>query len=240
MTGTSPQLNPIKSGSVKSRVVDAIREAIFSGRFLPGSSLREAHLAADLGVSQASVREALITLEHTGLVVRSPNRETTVTRLTAAELRERCTLRVMLEGLAGVEAAARMREEDFADLSARLDAIHAALAADSYFDYGAADLNFHRAIWRLSGNQTLCHMLELITVPLFAFLSIRRSRSLHNLAAVVKSHDPILAALRSKDEAVIREAIRAHIEDSYSGMEAALDPEARNGNSSVPRDQRVG
>lgn len=159
-------------------------------------------------------------------MVRSPNRETTVTRLTTEDVRERSSLRVLLEGLAAVQAAERMGEKDFEELRAHLDAIHGSLDKDSYLDFVAADLDFHRAIWRLSGNQTLCKVLELITVPLFAFLSIRRSRTLHNLARSVKSHDPILAALRSKDDAAIREAMRSHIEDSYSRLEDSLPLEA--------------
>lgn len=218
MSTPAPNLQPVKSGSVKSRVVDAIREAIFSGQFQPGASLREAHLASSLGVSQASVREALLSLEHAGLVVRSPNRETIVTQLTARDLQERSALRILLEGLAAVQAADNLTDQSLNELQARLAAIHTSLDRDSYMDYVAADLEFHRAIWRLSGNHMLCKTLELITVPLFAFLSIRRSRTLHNLARSVKSHDPILAALQSRDHDAIREAIRSHIADSYSRL----------------------
>lgn len=212
---TSPlPLKPIKVGSLKSRVVEALREAIFSGTLEPGATLREAHLAASMGVSQATVREALMTLEHAGLVVRD-NRETIVTRLTAKDLEERSRLRVVLEGMAGVQAAARMSEEDFAALAARLEAIHQALERDAYMDFVAADLEFHRFIWAKAGNQMLQKILELIAVPVFAFLSIRRSRSLHNLARTVRSHDPILQAMRCGREDAIREAFREHIEESY-------------------------
>ncbi|MBM3745565.1 MAG: GntR family transcriptional regulator [Acidobacteria bacterium] len=208
------KFRPVKVGSVKTRVVAALREAIFSGALQPGTALREAHLAASMGVSQATVREALMILEHAGLVVRT-NRETTVTRLTAKDFAERSRLRVVLEGMAGVQAAALMTEADFAALAGKLDAIHRALERDSYMDFVAADLEFHRFIWAKADNQMLCKILDLIAVPVFAFLSIRRSRSLHNLIRSVRSHDPILAALRSRDEGAIREAFRDHIEESY-------------------------
>jgi DNA-binding GntR family transcriptional regulator len=222
-----PEFGPVKTGSVRSRVVEALREAIFSGQLQPGQALREAHLAASLNVSQASVREALMVLEHAGLVVRD-NRETTVTNLTVKDLQERIRLRSNLESVAAVEAASRMTANDFDELQRRLDNIHAALDRDSYFDYVNADLEFHRFIWKMAADRMLAYVLDIITVPLFAFLSIRRGRALHNLVRTVRSHDPIVEALRSRDPEAVRAAIQTHVEGSYERFqsEQSLDVEA--------------
>lgn len=207
---------PVRSGSVRSKVVEALREAIYSGKLQPGEQIRESHMARALQVSQPTIREALLQLEHAGLVVRSPNRETTVTKLSGQDIRERAALRSLLEGLAAVEAAAKMSEADFSLLQAHLGAIHQALEKDSYMEYVAADQAFHRLIWQLSGNRTLGLILNLITIPLFAFLSIQRSRQLHDLVRQVRSHDPILEAMRRKEPETIRQAFRTHIEGSYA------------------------
>src|SRR5437667_8021944 len=114
------QLRPLKEGSLRVRVTDALRDAIVSGQFSPGDALREMQLARDLQVSQSTVREALLELEHTGLVVRVENRETTVTKLSTQEVRERLVLRVNLEELACTEAALRMTKENFGELTLRL------------------------------------------------------------------------------------------------------------------------
>lgn len=217
MAHSGSKLKPVRSGSVKNQVVDALREAIFSGQVSPGEPLREAHLGVSLGVSQATVREALLTLEQAGLVTRN-NRETKVTQLTPKDIAERSRLRVVLEGMAGVDASARMREADFHELEQRLDAIHQALERDAYMDFMAADLEFHRYIWKMSGDQMLYAVLDFVTLPMFSFLSIRRSRSLRHLVTTVRSHDPIVAALRSRDENAVREAFRIHIEGSYRGF----------------------
>ena len=182
-------------------------------------------MAKQLQVSQPTVREALIELEHAGLVVRNPQRDTVVTRLTPDDIRERTCLRVLLEPEAAIEALARMLDGDFAELERRLEAIHQGLARDSYHDFAGADLEFHRTIWRMSGNKLLYKMLDLVTVPLFAFLSIQRSRVLKDLAHVVHSHDSILAAMRSRDEAQIRDAFRQHLEGSY-GNYTRFEPRA--------------
>jgi len=213
-------VRPLRSGSLRTMVYNTLREAIFSGELRPGDAIREAHMARALHVSQPTVREALLQLEHAGLVTRSPQRETVVTRLTSEDIRERAALRVLLESEAAIAAAPRMGPEEFEILDQKLEAIHEALAKDSYHEFVAADLDFHRQIWEFSGNRTLAKVLEIITVPLFAFLSIQRSRVLKDLAHIVRSHDPIAAALRAGDAAAIREAFRQHIDSSYRNFTA--------------------
>jgi DNA-binding GntR family transcriptional regulator len=51
------KLQPVRSSTLKEKVLESIREAIFAGRFGPGDALRELHLAGDLNVSQPTVLE---------------------------------------------------------------------------------------------------------------------------------------------------------------------------------------
>jgi hypothetical protein len=71
-------LKPVRSQSLSRQVYETLKEAIFNGRFQPDEALRELHLAKMFEVSQATIREALVQLEQTGLVVRHHNRKTTV------------------------------------------------------------------------------------------------------------------------------------------------------------------
>ena len=77
----------VKSQSLRECVEDRIRAAIFSGKLRPGDALREMHLARELQVSQATVREALLHLQHAGLVTRTPNAGTIVTHMMKTVLR---------------------------------------------------------------------------------------------------------------------------------------------------------
>jgi len=215
---------PVKTGSLRVKVYETLREAIFSGRLQPGESIREAHMARALQVSQPTVREALIQLEHAGLVVRNPHQDTTVTRLDDSDIRERCWLRVLLESEAAAHAVPHIAEEETRILHEKLAKIHTSLAADDYHAFVAADLDFHRYVWRLSGLTTLYKILDIITVPMLAFFSIHHSRTLKNLASVVRSHDPLVEALKSGDPERAREAFREHIESSYSSKPASSEP----------------
>ncbi|HWB95114.1 MAG TPA: GntR family transcriptional regulator [Bryobacteraceae bacterium] len=199
-------------------MVTQLREEIFNGRRLPGSDLRELTIARDLNVSQATVREAHYRLEHAGLVTRKPHVGTTVTRLSPKDLRERVALRAILECLAAEAAAPRMSEADFEELDRRLKVLSAGIETDNYYETAQADLDFHRYIWKCSGNETLCLLLELVTVPLFAFISIMRSHGLQRLTTVVASHTPLVAALRSRDSGQIRGAFEKGATSSYESF----------------------
>ena len=204
------KLRPVRNGSLPDRVVETIRDAIFSGRFAPGQPLRELHLARKLEVSQTTVREALLQLEHAGLVVRSPNRGTALTRLPREDLRERISVRAVLEGMAAVEAFRWMSEPNFRELERRLDRISQAIASGNPFAICEADLAFHRYIWECCGNRTLYRMLDQLTAPLFAFISIlRHSGRPQNIP--VRSHQPIVEVLKKGKPTEIIEAIRSHI-----------------------------
>lgn len=82
------------------QVAGRVREAIVSGRLAPGTWLREAQLAARIGVSRIPVREALARLEAEGVVERVPYRGARVVQLTLDQVVESFMLRSLLEGAA--------------------------------------------------------------------------------------------------------------------------------------------
>lgn len=195
--------------------MDAIRAEIFAGGLRPGEPVQELKLARQYGVSQTTVREALTRLESAGFVRRVPNVGTFVTQLSLDELREHLRLRLLLESLAAADAARRMTPAAVVELKRRLEAIARAVEANAYFESALADLEFHRWIWRCSGDSTLYRLLDQLTAPLFAFISIRRSSGAEDLKRVVLSHQPIVEALENRDPEAASQAIRAHIENSY-------------------------
>jgi DNA-binding GntR family transcriptional regulator len=209
------RLEPIQAGSRGALVADAVRAAIYSGRFQPGEAIREMQLARELQVSQTTVREALLQLEHAGLVVREANRCTRVTQLSEEEIREYIAVRLLLETSAAAEAARRMTPAQIAGLETHLHEIASAVRRNDYFEAAQADLGFHRAIWRAAGNQMLFRLLDQLAAPLFAFVSMRQSSDVADLRRRVRSHEPIFEALRSGRAPAARKAIREHLTASY-------------------------
>ncbi|MBO0861996.1 MAG: GntR family transcriptional regulator [Chloracidobacterium sp.] len=211
-------LKPVKNRALSDDVFEALRDAIFSGRLKPGDPLRELRVAKELLVSQATVRDALVKLERFGLVERVPNKETIVTRHSSREIRERVAIRATLEEMAFLEAARALTEEDYTALEAKLRRVSDSFKRREYFEAAQFDLDFHRHIWRRSGNETLAEMLDYLTTPLFAFISVLRSAGAEELQDVVAPHEDLLAALKSKRTSRIRQAVRKHIIGSYNGF----------------------
>ncbi|MBK9166123.1 MAG: GntR family transcriptional regulator [Bryobacterales bacterium] len=208
----------MKKGPLRSRVVELLKDAIFSGRLEPGEALRELRLASELQVSQATVREALVQLEQLGLVVRQPNRSTNVTRFSAREIEERAQLRILLEAEAMEQAARKFTGADYARLGELQAALEEKVWGDDHFGRIEADLAFHRSIWEHTGNTTLVRILDNLTAPLFAFTCILRTRKLVTSRMVVNPHQRLIEAMRSGDAALMRERIREHIETSYAAF----------------------
>ena len=207
---------PPQKLSAQTRVADAVRNAIFEGELQPGDPITELRLAEMHKVSQTTVREALVRLEHAGLVRRVHNIGTFVTQLSPREVQERLRLRITLEVLAAMEAARLLSARQLEEIENQVEAISAAVAANDYFGSAQADLEFHRLIWRCSGDSTLYQVLDQLTVPLFAFISIERHRLHQRLGDVVRAHEPIVLALRRRDPKAAQEAVRTHIERSYA------------------------
>ncbi len=92
-----PRLPDLKL--IRDRVVDALRDAIISGRLKPGARIRERELVT-LGVSRSPLREAIRVLEGEGFIVSENHRGARVSELSAADLRDMVHVRIMLEQFA--------------------------------------------------------------------------------------------------------------------------------------------
>ena len=112
-TASEPAARPfgtlhLEHASTVDRVAAELRRAVFDGELESGTPLREVALAASLGVSRPTVREALTVLVAEGLATREPNRGVSVASPEAASVRDVCAARLVLEG-SGIR---RWREAD--------------------------------------------------------------------------------------------------------------------------------
>ena len=221
----------LKDVSLRTKVVNELKEAIFAGQLRPGEALPELRLAQEFQVSQATIREALNQLEVLGLVERVENRRTNVTKFSPEEMTERARIRVVLEGMALVEAAPRMTDASYVRLRELLDAFKQADRDNDVFARIRADFEFHRFLWQESGNRTLQRTLEHLTSPLFAFISILRVQGYVRAPVIANPHEELIKALRSGDADRMRETMRLHIEPSVASFLKAslLRDGARNG-----------
>jgi DNA-binding GntR family transcriptional regulator len=138
---------------MQEHALRGLRSAITSGQYRSGDYLGEIELSLSLGVSRATVRQALRHLQQEGLVTAGAPSRVRVKNLSSAEIRELFRVRAALEGLAVRQL---MASSDLAASIRQLREISTFADADGDFTRRVeADLNFHLLLCRLSGNSVL-------------------------------------------------------------------------------------
>ena len=97
--------------SAEEAATTAIRDAILSGRLVPGQRLAQAELAAQLGVSRIPLRDALRRLDG-DLVTIDGRRGCWVTSLGIGEIEEIYEIRIVLESRCASLAVAGLSDEE--------------------------------------------------------------------------------------------------------------------------------
>src|SRR6266478_2261176 len=105
-----------KKVSIADQIAEVLRNMIVGGDLNPGDRVVESRVAKRLGVGQPTVREALVALEHQGLVVRKTNQGCIVTNLTRDEISQILKIRGELEVLAVELAAENASDAEIAEL----------------------------------------------------------------------------------------------------------------------------
>jgi DNA-binding GntR family transcriptional regulator len=148
----------VGAGNLRERVVAIVRADIVSGRTPPGAVYSVPGLATELAVSTTPVREALLELTRSGLLVAMRNRGFRVERLSLEALDSLFTMRELLERFA-LETLARQGIRNRDSLVALADEVSNAVASDNLPEYIASDRAFHEALVGQVGNPFLTKMV---------------------------------------------------------------------------------
>jgi DNA-binding GntR family transcriptional regulator len=189
-----------------------IRQGIITGRYPPGSALREQTLEAEYGTSRGPLREALRLLQLRGLVQHEPRRGFRV-REYSAELTEQIyRLRGLLERH-GIEAlAGKPLEGLLVELRRANAAMAEHFAAKNIEGYLEANVAFHDAIMKTADNEPLQKSIETLNEmaqPIrFALLASRwgKSTAMDEHAQIIEflSKGDLTSAARCIEEHVVR------------------------------------
>ncbi|GGY48175.1 FadR/GntR family transcriptional regulator [Streptomyces xanthochromogenes] len=211
--------------AVTDEAIEKIKEMIVSGALRPGDRLpKESELAARLGLSRNSLREAVRALSLIRILDVRQGDGTYVTSLDPQLLLEAMSfvvdfhrddtvleflaVRRILEPAATAMAVSRLTEAELDALAAQLDALG---EAPSVEELVSADLAFHRGIVAGSGNTVLCSLLDGLSGP------TTRARIWRGLARedvvgrTLREHRAILTALRDRDAEAARSWATVHI-----------------------------
>ncbi|WP_116952885.1 GntR family transcriptional regulator [Jiangella endophytica] len=195
---------PVPSGEpaigrrlLRDDVYGRLREAIVGGVLVPGEQLRDAELAAWLGVSRTPVREALLRLAEAGLVVARPGRSTTVSPLDVRDLRDARDVVAALHEVAVREAVAGLTAADLDTMRDANDRFRAAVRGGDVDAAIRADDELHAVPVTVAANRALAAVLERYT-PVLRRAERLRFSTLGGRASVAR-HDELIRLCTAGD-----------------------------------------
>ncbi|MBE0598842.1 MAG: FadR family transcriptional regulator [Desulfuromonadales bacterium] len=224
----TPLFKPIRPKKIAEEIVIQIKNLIARGQLKPGQKVpSERELAAMLGVSRPSVREAITVLEAMGMVESRQGGGTFVRSLTEMTITEPLStmvendprllhalaeVRVGLESWSAYLAAGRATEEDIAQLRGFVDemdrqAVRGVWDAD-------IDASFHYAITAAAHNTIQLHVLDSIQSLFHATIQAALKefyRSPEAVETLRHHHRTILEAIARHDPEGARQAMLNHL-----------------------------
>ena len=218
-------------------VAEQIRRVVVLRVVAPGSRLPyEQELAAALGVSRATITQALRQLEREGLVEVRRGRGGGVftqpattdgadpvvlaeLRAGAAAIHDAAELRAIVEPAVAGLAAERADDLALGRLAEHNAVMHA--AADDDYRFMRADTSFHLELAQASGNPLLAEAVERSRLAMARALEVLPdSPAWHE--RTVTQHAALLDALRARDPAGARRAMGRHVRDTSRALSLML------------------
>ncbi|MGQ4270074.1 FadR/GntR family transcriptional regulator [Nocardiopsis changdeensis] len=218
---TKPTPRPPARPRLYEQLVERLVEYMREAGLTPGDRLpAERELAASLGVSRASLSQALVALEVQGIIdVRHGDgaiiRRTTSEEGVLALLRDRANRRAeIIEARQALEvklaelAAERRTEHDLAAVDAALDLMRAELRAGGRGVEG--DERFHAAITEAARSRLLSRMMNELA-PMIRETRLESLSQPGRPQDSLAGHEKIASAIRLGDPDMAAEAMRRHL-----------------------------
>ncbi|HET7086584.1 MAG TPA: GntR family transcriptional regulator [Rhizomicrobium sp.] len=202
--------------TLRAHVVKILSAAILSGKYRPGDRLNESQIARELNISRIPVREALSQLQEQGLVQNRERRGMFVTNIGAEEVLQISSLRIILE----TEALRLAQKNMTPAIQAILEKLVERMEHwnGTLLEAAALDLEFHRLLWRASGNPYLERSLNALMVPLFAHKTLEHVT--HDVRRWRLSHHRILLdAVTGKSNEDPQTVLLTHMRMAYTEPE---------------------
>ena len=150
-------------------VYHAVKRAIILASLPPGDALIEQQIAGAFGCSQGTVREALLRLEHDGLVIRRGYQGTVVLDTTPEEAAQMARIRIDLETRGVRLATPAFTEADLAGLREIVGRMDCAETSHDSYARSQLDREFHMAIFRKAGLPALEPILTRCSLHMHRF-----------------------------------------------------------------------
>lgn len=200
-------------------VADYVREGILSGSIARGARLKQAELAAELGLSITPVREALKLLAAEGYIQGATHRGALVPPFEIGAADEVVELRALLEARLTIRAMRKMTLGEMQQLQLLAQDYEQAAEVGESRAALAANYRFHRFLFSLAREPLNLRFVQVLwTKYPFDLLHRLPGRS----ARAASEHALIMDAVVSRNEEAAASATRSHIHSSWGELKAAI------------------
>jgi GntR family transcriptional regulator, vanillate catabolism transcriptional regulator len=187
----------------------------------PGTPLRPDTIADQLQVSTTPVREALLSLESDGALIKRPYQGWFVRDFSEEEAREMYELRASLECLSVRLACERITPEEVNRLRMHQAAGSAALASKNIHAYRLYNQDLHTAILQAARNSYLGSAMEQVSLQ-NQMLIARTIRITGRPSRALEEHARIIELIASRDSTTAEDLMRKHILSALEDVVQAL------------------
>lgn len=215
------QITASEQTTLHEKVVDQLREMIFTGELEGESRVPEKLLCERFGISRTPLREALKVLAREGLISLLPNRGARVTKLTPADIDEVFPVMGALEAVAGEAACRKISEEGIAEVRAlhyQMALHHTRGERPEYFQLNQ---KIHEKILEAAENPTLTQLYKGLS------FRIRRARYMANITQerwdqAMREHETILDALAARQGEKLGALLKSHLLNKSEAVKATI------------------
>ena len=190
-----------------------LRAAILNGAVPPGGQLRERDIATELGVSRSPLREALTRLEEEGLIVKIPFRGAFVVEVSAQDVAEIASIRLLVEPYAGELALETLRGPERSRLTQTVEELRQATEKNDIPASIDAHLQFHRLFYDFSGHGVLRGLWNGWETKLRLYLTVDH-RSYSDLHDIAVEHERLAAVALEGDTDAFRRELAQHFQSA--------------------------
>lgn len=218
--------SPIKPRKLSDEVYRQIVSLISSGELKPGDKIpSERELAADLGISRQSIREALNRAEVMRLIevrqgegsfiLSSVNESlkpplTLIMEKEAQRIFDFLEIRKLVEGWCAEKAAVEATGDELENMEEILDKMKKVAAKDKQWE--AMDLELHLSFAKATHNVIAVHIMEALKSNFRPFFRFAKSMpSSERIDVLWQHHYEIFAAIRQKDPESAKKKVIAHL-----------------------------
>lgn len=214
----------IKQKNISDIIMDQIKEMVYDGRLKVGDKLpSELELANKIGVSRASIREALKALKEMGLIDSKVGGGSFISNnfidslsgplslmvaLNNTDIKSIFEFRKVIEIGAISSATNNYTNQELTELKEILDKMKLALEEQVL---GKLDREFHEKIVDMSKNIFFKINMKAIVDILDRFLHVSATKS--KKEDILKIHTEIYEALKLKDEKLAKKILERHLEE---------------------------